>query len=254
MSGRVDGAVDEAGGKDLPGAGPDVGGEPISRALILRIALAVLDRDGERGLSMRRLSEALRRDPTVLYRHVPNKGAVLDGIAEIILSQLTVDSADLNWINQLRLVAHDFRRLALAHPNAVPLLVTRPLATPLGQRPLGTLRPLEAILTLLTKAGFSPADALHIYRVLFGYLHGHILDELQEIVERPDEADHVLRLGLHRLPVAEFPQLRRLAPVLASYDGAAELDRGLDLLFSGLIATLSHKSETSGVVDTVPTE
>jgi AcrR family transcriptional regulator len=222
----------------LTSAEVDPGDRPISRALILQTALMILDRDGESGLSMRRLSEALQRDATVLYRHVPNKGAVLDGVVEIILSQLAVDSSDPDWVRQLRLVAHDFRRLALAHPNAVPLLVTRPLATPLGQRPPGMLRPLEGVLTLLTAAGFSPPDALHIYRVLFGYLHGHILDELQEIVERPEETDHVLRLGLHRLPVTEFPNLRELAPVLAGYDGAAELDRGLDLLLDALASNL----------------
>jgi len=212
----------------------DLADRPISRTLILQTALTILDRDGESGLSMRRLSEALQRDATVLYRHVPSKGAVLDGVVEIILGQLVVDSADPDWVHQLRVVAHDFRRLALAHPNAVPLLMTRPLATPLGQRPPGMLRPLEGVLALLTAAGFSPPDALHVYRVLFGYLHGHILDELQEIVERPEESDHVLRLGLHRLPVTEFANLRELAPVLAAYDGAAELDRGLDLLLGAL--------------------
>lgn len=239
MEARTDDAPD-APGSDGPSSGIGTRGPAaISRALILRTALTILDRDGVGGLSMRRLSDALKRDPTVLYRHVPNKGAVLDGVAELILGQLTVDSADRDWIGQLRRVAHDFRRLALKHPNAVPLLVTRPLATPLGQRPLGTLRPLEAVLNLLTSAGFAGVDALHIYRVLFGYLHGHVLDELQEIVERPEETDHVLRLGLHRLPVKEFPYLRELAPVLAAYDGAAELDRGLDLILSGLTATLA---------------
>jgi hypothetical protein len=135
----------------------------------------------------------------------------------------------------LRTVAHDFRRLALAHPNVVPLLVTRPLATPLGQRPPGMLRPLEDVVALLTSAGFSRVDALHIYRVLFGYLYGHILTELQEVVERLEETDDVLRLGLHRLAITEFPQVR----ALGSYDGAAELDRGLDLLLIGLTATLT---------------
>jgi hypothetical protein len=76
--------------------------------------------------------------------------------------------------------------------------------------------------------------------VLFAYLHGHILDELQEIVERPEETDHVLQLGLHRFPIGEFPQLRAVASALASYDGAAELDRGLDLLLAGLAATLTR--------------
>ena len=139
-----------------------------------------------------------------------------------------------------RTVAHHFRQLALAHPNVVPLLVTRPLATPLGQRPPGMLRPLEDVLALLTSAGFTGDDALHIYRLLFGYLYGHILNELQEVIERPEETDHVLRLGLHRLAITQFPLLRALAPALASYDGAAELDRFLDLLLPGPDRNLPH--------------
>ncbi|WP_297596192.1 TetR/AcrR family transcriptional regulator [Mycobacterium sp.] len=211
----------------------------VSRSVILQRALQLVDRDGADGLSMRRLSEAVGRDPTVIYRHVPNKAALLDGVAEIVLGQLRVDTADPDWAGQLRAVAHDFRRLALAHPNVVPLLVTRPLATPLGQRPPGMLRPLEDVVALLTSVGFSGVDALHIYRVLFGYLYGHILTELQEVIERPEESDDVLRLGLHRLAITEFPQVRALAPALGSYDGAAELDRGLDLLLIGLAATVS---------------
>jgi hypothetical protein len=78
--------------------------------------------------------------------------------------------------------------------------------------PPGTLRPLEDVLALLTRAGFSGPDALHIYRALFGFLHGHVLNELQELVENPDETDDLLRLGLHRLPIGEFPLLRSLAP------------------------------------------
>lgn len=208
----------------------------ISRSLILQTALGIIDRDGVDGLSIRRLSDAVGRDPTVLYRHLPNKAAVLDGVVEIVLEQLHVDTTDADWATQLRIVAHDFRRLAITHPNVVPLLVTRPLATPLGQRPPGMLRPLEDVLTLLTSAGFTGIDALHIYRLLFGFLHGHILNELQEVIERPEETDDVLRLGLHRLPITEFPHVRALASAFASYDGEGELKRGLDLLLTGLAA------------------
>jgi AcrR family transcriptional regulator len=236
-----------------PSTGPDAGAddeEPsaagkdngqLNRSMILQTALKIVDRDGVDGLSMRRLSEAVGRDPAMLYRHVANKAAVLDGVAEMVLAQLSVDSTDPDWAAQLRTVARDFRQLALTHPNVVPLLVTRPLATPLGQRPPGMLRPLEDVLALLTSAGFAGEDALHIYRVLFGYLYGHILNELQEIIERPEETDDVLRLGLHRLAITEFPQLRELAPALASYDGAAELDRFLDLLLPGITATLTGR-------------
>jgi AcrR family transcriptional regulator len=186
---------------------------------------------------MRRLGQALGPDPMVLYRHAPNKVALLDGVAETVLGQLTVDTADSDWARQLRLVAREFHPLALAHPHVVQLLVTRPLATPLALRPLGTLPPLEDILKLLMHAGFNGADALHVSRALFGFLYGHILNELQAIVERPEKTDDLLRLSLYRLPLAEFPILRSLAPVLAGYDGAAELERGLDILPTGLAAS-----------------
>ncbi|MGY1896241.1 TetR/AcrR family transcriptional regulator C-terminal domain-containing protein [Nocardia gipuzkoensis] len=210
----------------------------VTRAVVLAAALEIIDRDGVDGLSMRRLAEAVGRDPMVIYRHVPNKAAVLDGVTELVLAQLSVDPADPDWAAQLRTLARDFRRLTLAHPRVVPLLVTRPLATPLGLRPYAVIRPLEDILQLLTRAGFSGADALHVYRAVFGFLYGHVLNELQEIVERPEETDDVLRLGLYRLPIAEFPLLRELAPVLAAYDGEAELERGLDILLTGLSVTL----------------
>src|SRR6202165_5229313 len=201
---------------------------PITRTAILASALTIIDRDGVDGLSMRRLGEAVGRDPRVLYRHVPNKAAVLDGVVEMVFDELSVDAANSDWAAALRALARDFRGLARAHPNVVPLLVTRPLATPLGMRPQGILRPLESVLALLTAAGFSGIDALQVYRALFGLLYGHVLTELQEIVERPEETDHVMRLGLHRLPIGEFPHPRNLAPTWGPHDGLAGLARGLD--------------------------
>jgi AcrR family transcriptional regulator len=220
------------------------GGGKITREVVLAAALEIIDRDGLDALSMRRLARALDRDPMILYRHAPNKAALLDGVAETVLAQLKVDPTDPDWAGQLRTVARHYRSLALAHPRVVPLLVTRPLATPLALRPQGTLRPLEDILTLLTTTGFSPPAALHIYRALFGFLHGHILDELQELIDNPTETDDLLRLGLHRLPIDQFPLLRSLAPALATYDGAAELERGLDILLTGLTTTLNLPNQT----------
>jgi AcrR family transcriptional regulator len=216
----------------------------VTREVMLAAALEIIDRDGADQLTMRRLARALDRDPMILYRHAPNKAALLDGVAETVLAQLEVDSADPDWTAQLRAIARRYRQLALAHPHVVPLLVTRPLATPLALRPPGTLRPLEDILTLLTHAGFSGPDALHIYRALFGFLHGHVLNELQELVDNPDETDDLLRLGLHRLPITQFPLLRSLASALACYDGAAELERGLDILLAGLTTTLPSPDQT----------
>src|SRR6185503_10456278 len=114
----------DAGANDFgPSAAAGRNNGQLTRSMILQTALAIVDRDGADRLSMRRLSNALGRDPVMLYRHVPNKAAVLDGVAEIVLAQLLVDTTDPDWAGQLRTVAHRFRQLALAHPNVVPLLV-----------------------------------------------------------------------------------------------------------------------------------
>jgi AcrR family transcriptional regulator len=217
----------------------------LSRELVLAKALEVVDADGLEALTMRRLGQELGRDPMSLYRYAENRAALLDGVTELVLNELTIHPQDPDWKAQLRQIAHDLRRLALQHPNVVPLLVTRPLSTPLGLRPLGTLRPLEQILSLLIGAGFSPADALHVYRAYYGFLYGHILNELQEFVVDPEENEALLRLGLHRLPAKEFPRLRALAPALAEYDGSAELDQGVTILLSGLEAQLSLRMGNS---------
>jgi AcrR family transcriptional regulator len=216
----------------------------LSREIVLTTALALVDSEGLDALTMRRLGHELGRDPMSLYRYAANRAALLDGVTELVLNELAIFPNDPDWQAQLRKIAHDLRLLALRHPNVVPLLVTRPLSTPLGMRPLGTLRPLEQILSLLTDAGFEPADALHVYRAYYGFLYGHILNELQEFIVDPEENEALLRLGLHRLPAKDFPRLRALGPVLADYDGAAELDQGISILLSGLAAPLAHM-ETS---------
>ncbi|WP_458780097.1 TetR/AcrR family transcriptional regulator C-terminal domain-containing protein [Arthrobacter sp. D3-16] len=217
----------------------------LSRDVVLAKALEVVDAEGLDALTMRRLGQELERDPMSLYRYAENRAALLDGVSELVLNELPIHPEDPDWKAQLRHIAHNLRRLALQHPNVVPLLVTRPLSTPLGLRPLGTLRPLEQILSLLIGAGFSPADALHVYRAYYGFLYGHILNELQEFVVDPEENEVLLRLGLHRLPSKEFPRLRALAPALAEYDGERELDQGITILLSGLEAQLTLEPHAS---------
>ena len=233
-----------------PPATPPPTGRPaaLTREQTLVAALEIIDEDGVEALTMRRLGQALDRNPMGIYRHAADKDALLDGVVEHILSELVVSrepgpdqesrQQDGDWEAALRRTAHAFRRIALAHPKAVPLLVARSVTGPLALRPLGTLRPLEELLEVFIGAGFDPHGALHATRLFTGFLYGHIQDELQQQVPDPDETDDLLRLGLHRLPITQFPRLRSLATVLATYDGAAELDEGLDIVTAGLRSQL----------------
>jgi AcrR family transcriptional regulator len=206
----------------------------LTAARVLAAAVEIVDAEGAGALSMRKLAQSLDREVMTLYRYARNKAALLDGVVEIVLSELHINPDAEDWRGELRQLGRDFRQLALDHPHVVPLMVTRPLVIPLGLRPPGTLRPVENFLQLLVNVGFTPNDALLSYRLFFGFLHGHVLDELQEIVVNPDESEAVLRLGLHNLPLREFPQLRALASEFAHYDGAAQLAQGVDLMITGL--------------------
>jgi AcrR family transcriptional regulator len=213
----------------------------LTREQVLTAALTIIDEGGVEALTMRRLGQALERNPMAIYRHAADKEALLDGVVEQVVGELIVTrEADDDWEAALRRTAHAFRRIALAHPHVVPLLVTRSLSGPLALRPLGTLRPLEELLELFSTAGFDPHGALHACRLFTGFLYGHILHERQERerFDNPDETDDVLRLGLHRLPLTQFPRLRSLATALATYDGAAELDEGLTIVLAGLRSQL----------------
>ena len=230
-------------------ATPPPAGRPaaLTRDQVLAAALQIIDENGVEALTMRRLGQALGRNPMGIYRHAADKDALLDLVVEHVVAELVVpheaardgDGEDhVDWETALRRTAHAFRGIALAHPNVVPLLVNRSITGPLALRPLGTLRPLEELLEVFMSAGFDQHGALHAARLFIGFLYGHIQDELQEQVNDPDETDDLLRLGLHRLPITQFPRLRSLATVLATYDGAAELDEGLAIVIAGLRSQL----------------
>jgi AcrR family transcriptional regulator len=211
----------------------------LTREQILTAALAIIDQGGVESLSMRRLGQALNRNPMAIYRHAADKDALLDGVVEQVVAEFAVPrEAGGDWETGLREIAHAFRRVTIAHPNVVPLLAIRPLVGPLALQPTGMLRLLEDLLEVFITAGFDQHGALHAARLFTGFLYGHIVHELQERIDNPDETDDLLRLGLHRLPIAQFPRLRSLAGELAVYDGAAELDEGLSIVLAGLRSQL----------------
>jgi len=227
-----------------PAAAPTTRRRPaLTREQILTAAVAIIDAEGVEALTMRRLGQALDRDPMAIYRHAADKDALLDGVVEHVAAELVTphepDSTEHgSWETVLHHTAHTFRRVALAHPHVVPLLLTRPLSGPLALRPLGTLQLLEELLELFSTAGFDQTGALHAARLFTGFLYGHVLHELQEQIQNPDETDDLLRLGLHQLPITQFPRIRSVATSLATYDGAAELDEGLAIILAGLRSQL----------------
>lgn len=91
---------------------------PLTEAGIYAVALRLIDAGGVEALTMRKLATALDANPMSLYHHVPNRDAVLRGVARMVGTQFrTVTLEDAPWQERLRLLASDFRTLAHRHPK-----------------------------------------------------------------------------------------------------------------------------------------
>ncbi|WP_418960547.1 TetR/AcrR family transcriptional regulator [Streptomyces tritici] len=221
----------------------------LSRERVVEAALRVVDHEGLDSLSMRRVADELGVEAMAIYRYTTSKDDLLDGLVEHLFIELEEmlegavppaphpapgprGAAALLWRETLLCIAQAMYRVALAHPNVVPLVATRPFTVPLTRRPPAVLRAHERLLALLGSAGLDEETTLKLYRAFISWVLGYIVIELREVVDNPDESDPAFRFGLHRLPVKEFPRLRSLGPALAARGGEEQLSAGLDAILS----------------------
>lgn len=207
----------------------------LNRRGILEAALAVVDAEGLEALTMRRLGHELGVEAMSLYRHVPSKEAVLDGIVELIVLEIEVPAVvDGDWQEATREVVRSYRRAAHAHPNAFPLVSMRPLNTP------EALRRLDANFEILRGAGFDEASAIVAFRTLASYTRGFALEEVTGRALGAQPVGREDRIDPRDLAADEFPRLAELAPWLVAPDREAEFERGVDLIVAGLEDALAR--------------
>jgi AcrR family transcriptional regulator len=154
---------------------------PLDQDLIIREAVRFIDEFGRDRLTMRRLGARLGVEAMALYRYVPGREQLLDGVVEAVMDELyhktmTGDYAD-SWQEFLEKMAHGVRDLALSHPKVFPLVATRPPAAPWLRPPLRSLRWVEGFLEGLGRHGFSTDDCVTAYRAFSTFLLGHLLLE-----------------------------------------------------------------------------
>src|SRR6266581_2407619 len=82
---------------------------PLSRERVLRAAVAFADASGIGSLSMRKLGEALGVEAMSLYNHVANKDELLDGMVDLVFSEIDLPSG-ADWKAAMRLRAVSARQ------------------------------------------------------------------------------------------------------------------------------------------------
>ena len=135
----------------------------LSADLIVDRALELSEREGAAVLTMRRLGEELGVNPTAVYRHFRDKDdlvlACLDRLIDIAYAAIEPGLDRQDWRGVLRAVADQSWRSCEAHPAIYSLAFYRTTGGP-GERKM-----VELLLSTLSAAGLSPAQAVLHYRV-----------------------------------------------------------------------------------------
>ncbi|MBS1907770.1 MAG: TetR/AcrR family transcriptional regulator C-terminal domain-containing protein [Actinobacteria bacterium] len=197
---------------------PPKGGMTLSPETIADTALREIDAHGVNGLSIRAVARRLAVDHKSLYNHVDGKDGLLDAVAGRILSTIALPAPTGDLDADIRAFAHAFRAHALRHPQAAALVLTRPVTSPSG------LVPIDAALAVLMTAGFSPAQAVHVLRLLMALLVGAILREADSALTlATGDHDEAARRAA-QLSTLGLPALSAAAAHISMIDDEAEFD------------------------------
>ncbi len=192
--------------------------------------MTLADSGGLEGFSMRQLAQELGVVPMALYKHVANKDELLDGMVDIVFSEIESPSIDHDWKSTMRRRAISVRAALNRHPWAIGLMETR------NPGP-ANLRNHNAVMGCLREAGFSFVAAIHAYSVQDAYIYGFALQEQTLGFDTPGDAGAAAQRRAQAIGALEdYPYLAEIAQKLpeSGYDNAGEFAWGLDLILDGL--------------------
>src|SRR5439155_16688533 len=142
---------------------------PLSRQRVLETAIRLADHGGLESLSMRKLGQELGVEAMALYYHFANKDEVLDGIVDLVFSEIELPAVGRDWKAPTRRRAISLRDVLARHRWAIGLMESRRNPGP------ANLRHHDAVLGSLRASGFSVEMTAHAYSVLDGYIYGFAL-------------------------------------------------------------------------------
>ena len=120
---------------------------PLSRERVLDAAIKLADQGGLESLSMRKLGQELGAEAMAVYYYFANKDEVIDGIVDIVFSEVDLPASGADWKTAMRRRAVSLRDVLLRHRWAIGLMEARRNAGP------ANLRHHDAVLASLRAGG-----------------------------------------------------------------------------------------------------
>lgn len=207
---------------------------PLTRDAIVEAALALLERDGLQGLSMRRLAQELGTGAATLYWHVGDKEELLS----LLLDRIVGDADEVpdpdpeNWQEQVKELGRATRRRLLSRRDAAQLSMGRIPAGP------NALPVMERYLAVLAAAGLPPRAIAYAADMFALYVGGFAYEESLRAppLGSPETGTDQLAEYFRSLPPEQFPTIVGLADDLTAGDADERFEFALDLLVRGLEA------------------
>lgn len=204
---------------------------PLSRVRVLEAAITFADAHGIESLTMRKLGEAVGVEAMSLYNYVANKSDLLDGMIDVVFSEIGLPPEGDGWRTAMRRRAISVRTVLSRHRWAIGLMESRSTPGP------ASLRHHDAVIGCLRAGGFSVELTAHAFSALDSYIYGFALQERNLPFNTPEETRALAQAILAQFPVDEYPHLAELTfehVLQPGYDFAKEFEFGLDLLLDGL--------------------
>src|SRR5713226_3722463 len=203
---------------------------PLKRERVMSAALGLADTSGIDSLTMRNLGRQLGVEAMSVYNHVANKEDILDGIVDLVFSEIALPSGKGEWKPAMRERAISAHEALLRHPWAPSLMQSRSRPGP------ATMRHHDSVLGSLREAGFTLVMAAHAVSVIDGYVYGFALQQINIPLQSPEQVAEVGENILRQL-AGEYPHLAEMITEHAmkpGYDYAMEFEFGLNLILDGM--------------------
>lgn len=221
---------------------------PLTRERALATAMRLADAEGLEALTMRRLAKELGVEAMSLYHHVANKDDILDGMADIVFSEIALPSHDVDWQAAMRQRAASQRAALLRHPWALSILESRSSPGP------ATLRHHDAVLGRCRAAGFSVAMSAHAFSLIDSFIYGFVLQEIK-LPFQDDNLEEQVEEIMGDLSPDQYPHLTELTVehvMQEGYSYGAEFDFGLAIVLTGLEAAAKDPNLNYGGLPSQP--
>jgi TetR/AcrR family tetracycline transcriptional repressor len=217
----------------------------LSRDVFVQTALALVDDEGLKSVTIRRLAEFHGVTPMALYRYFDDKIRIFDALAERLLSDVSIPEPDGRpWHDQVTDLLAAFVAALRAHPDAAILVLTRILQSNPG------FAVTDRMLSLLTAAGFAVEAAAETASQALCSLVSVVITEPGRVagndVDGHDAAIRLQKATLSALDPRSYPHVVAAADALTRcVDTERYYRRSISAIVAGLRASQAIPEDTA---------